>query len=146
MSIINWNPFNEIEEIQSSINRVFNDDTFARTKKSKNALDLWKPVLDILEKKDGYSIKTEIPGIPKEYITIDVSNAVLTIKGEKKQETEKEDSKYSRKECAYGLFQRQLVLPKTIDANKIKANYKNGILELFIPKGKEKEAKKITIE
>jgi len=148
MSIINWNPFNEIEEIQSTLDKYFNDFGFPRTGKKKTEMDLWKPVMDIAEKKDGYTVKTEMPGIPKDKINIDVTNDVLTIKGEKKKETEEKDSKYYRSERTYGLFQRQLVLPKNVVAEKIKAKYKNGVLELFIPKAKEEKekVKQITIE
>ncbi len=146
MSIITWDPFNELEEIQNSINKIFDDSLFKKGKKNRKELGYWEPAIDIIETKDKYKIKAEFPGIPKDDIEINVSDNVLTIKGEKKQEKEEKDANYYRTERVYGLFQRQLVLPPDVDADKIKANYKNGVLEIEIPKGEKAKPKKINIE
>ncbi len=144
MSIINWDPFNELAEIQSSINKIFDDSYVKKGKKSRD-VSFWEPAIDIVEKKDKYIIKAEFPGIPKDDIDINVSDNVLTIKGEKKQEVEEKDTNYYRSERVYGLFQRQLVLPPDVNAEKIKANYKNGVLAVEIPKGEKSKPKKIEI-
>ncbi len=144
MSIINWDPFNELAEIQNSINKIFDESVLRKGKKNRD-ISYWEPAIDIIEKKDKYIIKAEFPGIPKEDIDINVSDNVLTVKGEKKQEKEEKDTNYYRSERVYGLFQRQLVLPPDVDAEKIKANYKNGVLEIEIPKGEKAKPKKISI-
>lgn len=144
MSLITWDPFNEIKEIQEAVNRLFNDSLSRR--KGKKEIGYWEPAVDVIETKDDYRVIAEFPGIPKENIDISVSGDVLTIKGEKKSEEEIKDATYYRKERVYGLFQKQLVLPKDIEADKIKANYKDGVLEVIIPKGEETKPKKIKIE
>ncbi|MBU1078435.1 MAG: Hsp20/alpha crystallin family protein [Spirochaetes bacterium] len=147
MSIISWNPFNELEDIRSEINKVFNDSAFSKRKGGSKDLSFWEPVSDIVEVKDGYKVRTEMPGIPKESIKISVSNDILTIEGEKKQETEEEkDAHYHRTERVYGSFQKMLSLPQEVAAYKITANYKNGVLEVFIPKGKKVKPKEIKVE
>ncbi len=145
MSIINWDPFNEIREIQNAVNKLFDESLFKR-KGTKRELGFWEPVVDIVETKDNYKVRAEMPGIPKDDIEISVSGDVLTIKGEKKQEKEEKDSNFYKRERVYGMFQRQLVLPQDIEADKIKANYKDGVLEVTIPKGEAAKPKKIKVE
>lgn len=145
MSIINWDPFNEIREIQKAVNKLFDDSIFKR-KSSKRDLGFWEPVVDIVETKDSYKVVAEMPGIPKEDIDISVSGDVLTIKGEKKQEKEEKEANFYRRERVYGLYQRQLVLPQDVEPDKIKANYKDGVLEVIIPKGETAKPKKIKVE
>lgn len=145
MSLIHWDPFAEIREIQEAVNKLF-DDSLSKRKGNKKELGFWEPAIDVIETKDDYRIKAEFPGIPKEDIEISISGDVLTIKGEKKKDEEIKDANYYRRERVYGLYQRQLVLPKDVDTEKIKANYKDGVLELIIPKGEESKPKKIKIE
>ncbi len=145
MSIISWDPFNEIKDIQDSINKLFDDNIIKKRSRSSEEA-YWLPVVDIAETKDSYKIEAELPGIPKKDIDISVSGNLLTIKGEKQQEKEDKDKNYYRKERISGIFQRQLVLPQDVQADKIKANYKDGLLEITIPKVEEKKSKKIIVE
>lgn len=145
MSIINWNPFTELEDIQSDINKLFDDSLFRKRKAKTSELSFWQPVIDVIENKNEFKIRAEIPGIVKEDIKININNDVLTIKGEKKQETEEKEANYHRTERIYGLFQRQLALPQNVDANKISAKFKDGVLEVVIPKGEEAKPKEIKV-
>ncbi|MBN1898491.1 MAG: Hsp20/alpha crystallin family protein [Spirochaetes bacterium] len=143
MAIINWDPFNEMRDIQDAMNRLFDD---SMQKRGKRDLDYWEPAVDIIEIKDGYKILADMPGIKKEDIEISVSGDVLTLRGEKKLEKEEDHKNYYRKERVYGLFQKQMVLPQDAQASKIQANFKDGVLTIIIPKGETSKPKKIKIE
>ncbi len=140
MTLVRWNPFNEIEELSN----FFNDRFF--TEKGENELSFWKPTSDITETKHAYKVKAEMPGIPKDDIAISVKGNVLTIKGEKKKEKKEKDANFHHTERVYGLYQRQLVIPEDVKADKIRAGYKDGVLELYIPKGEEAKPKEIRVE
>lgn len=146
MSIIHWNPLTELEDIQSDINRIFDNTVFRRRANAKTELGLWQPVIDVIETKENYQVKAEIPGIAKEDISINVNDSILTIKGEKKQEISEKDTNLLRTERLYGMFQRQLALPQDVDAEKINARFKDGVLELMIPKGEKTKPKEIKIQ
>ncbi len=106
----------------------------------------WAPPVDIVENEDGISVMAEIPGIAKEDIKLSVKEGVLTICGEKNQEKLGEKDKYYRNERMYGSFCRSFSLPSNVDANKIKANYKDGVLQIQLPKVEEAKPKEIAIE
>lgn len=105
------------------------------------------PAMDVKERDDGYVIKTEMPGIKKEDISITLENGVLTISGETKSEQEeKEGERVLRQECRYGKYVRSLRLGTQVDEKGVRANYQNGVLELFLPKAEEVKPKKITVD
>jgi HSP20 family protein len=105
------------------------------------------PPMDVTERDDGYVIKTEMPGIKKEDISITLENGVLTISGETKTEQEeKEGERVLRQERRYGKYVRSLRLGTQIDEKGVRANYQNGVLELFLPKAEEVKPKKITVD
>ena len=104
------------------------------------------PRLDVVERNEEYVVRTEIPGARKEDIEVAVENGVLTISAETKSETEeKEGERVIRQERRYGRYLRSLRLDKTVDDKKVKASYKDGVLELVLPKAEEVKPKKITV-
>jgi len=104
------------------------------------------PRLDVVERNDEYVVRTEMPGVKKEDIEVSVENGVLTISAETKSETEeKEGERVIRQERRYGRYLRSLRLDKTVDDKKVKAVYKDGVLELTLPKAEEVKPKKITV-
>ncbi len=114
--------------------------------------DLWNgetclsvPAADIIENEKEFLIKAEIPGMDQEDIAISIDGNCLTIKGEKKAETEEKGEKYLRREMSYGSFSRSFTINNEIKADEIKAGYKNGILEITIPKEEKVKPKKIEI-
>jgi HSP20 family protein len=111
------------------------------------ALSAWRPAVDISESKDNYVVHMEVPGIRKDDVRIDIDENVLTVKGERKWEKKEEDKekKYSRVERQYGTFVRRFPLPKDADPQKIKAAYKDGMLDITIPRSTER-AKGIEIK
>lgn len=106
----------------------------------------WLPSVDVTEVDDHYKVVADIPGVDPKDIEVAVEDNCLRIKGERKSETKDEKNGYQRIERAYGTFMRQFTLPETVDADKISAKGKNGVLEIVIPKGeKPNKVKKITI-
>ena len=105
----------------------------------------WSPSLDIAEGRDKFVIKAELPGVKQSDINVCVEGEVLNIEGERKKEQEVKEKKYHRIEIFYGTFSRSLVLPDYVDASKINAAYKDGVLELTLPKKEKAKPKEIKI-
>ncbi|HEX3037252.1 MAG TPA: Hsp20/alpha crystallin family protein, partial [Thermodesulfobacteriota bacterium] len=105
----------------------------------------WVPAADIYETESGYVVKADFPGVKKENIQIDVHDGTLTLKAEKKFEEKESKDNYLRVERAYGSFVRSFRLPKNVDAEKIEAEYKDGVLEVTLPKKEEAKPKKIQV-
>ncbi len=106
----------------------------------------WNPKVDIFEDDDQFVVKAELPGVDKDKIAIDVDGRVLTVKGERSDENEIKEKNYYRRECTYGSFQRSFTLPDETDSEKIKAEYKDGVLKLNIPKPETRQPKKIAVQ
>ena len=104
------------------------------------------PVADVFEEKNEVVIKLEIPGIDKKDIDITIHAGSLIISGEKKQEETVEEKNYHRTECSYGSFRRQFALPEDVDGDQAKASFKNGILEIRMPRSETAQKKQITID
>ena len=139
MTLVRYNPLNEVSLFRNNFGRFFNDSFYTDQKKE------WQPVVDII-KKDGKVIVTaELPGINKENISIDVNEDVLTLKGERKYEKEEKEADYYKKERVTGSFSRSFVLPSGVSTEEIIAEYKDGILKIEIPEAKKEKAKQITI-
>jgi HSP20 family protein len=106
----------------------------------------WKPLVDVVENKDGITLKVEVPGVKQEDINISIEENMLTVKGERKQESQVEEEGHSRFERYYGAFQRSVLLPPTVDADRVKATYKDGVLEIQLPKKEEAKPKTVKVE
>jgi HSP20 family protein len=141
MSLIRWNPYRNLVSLPREINRFFNDfglDVW-------NTDTVWSPAVDITETENGYEVKAEIPGMKKDEIKINYEDDMLTLSGERNHEKEEKNKNYHRIERHYGKFQRSFYLPKHVKADVIKANYKNGVLTVNIPKSEEAKPKEIAI-
>jgi len=110
-----------------------------------NSDSVWNPAVDITEKSDSYEVKAELPGMKKDEIKISREDDVLMISGERKSEQDEKKDNYHRIERRYGKFQRSFYLPKNVKANDIKANYKDGVLTVTIPKSEEAKPKEIAV-
>lgn len=106
----------------------------------------WAPKVDIYETDNAYVLNAELPGLTKEEINIDINNNTLTLKGEKKFEEKVEKDNYVRVERSYGTFQRSFALSEDVNAEAITANYKDGVLEVTLPKKEEAKPKEIKVE
>ena len=141
MSMIRWTPRRNLMNLPNDLDRFFGN--FGMDFSSTDTV--WNPAVDIAENEKGYEVKAELPGMKKDDIKITFENDVLTLSGERKSETEEENKNFHRVERSYGKFERCFHLPKNIKANDIKADYKNGILTVNVPKSEEAKAREITI-
>ena len=141
-------PWRDFGTLQERINRMFDDTMRALYPHEDEGLErgTWVPAVDIHETEDGYVVKADLPGMKREDIQIDLKDSTLHIKGEKKFEEKVSKDKYIRTERAYGTFIRSFTLPSNVDAEKIKASYKDGVLELSLPKKEEAKPKQIRVE
>jgi HSP20 family protein len=144
MSLMKWRPARDLWGIQEEMNRLF-DEFFSRTPARFEEEGMWAPHVDISETKDDIIVVAEAPGMKKEDIKITVQDNVLTLKGEKKQEKEEKEANYHRIERSHGSFTRSFELPTTIQVDRIKANYKDGVLHISLPKAEEVKPKEISI-
>src|SRR4029434_1431621 len=106
----------------------------------------WYPAVDIAEDKESLTLHAELPGLKREEVKINVRDGVLTLRGERKFEEERKKDNYYRIERSYGMFSRSFTLPTTVDASKIQASMKDGVLEVTIPKKPEAKDREIAIE
>jgi HSP20 family protein len=106
----------------------------------------WMPAIESHVDNGNLIVKMDLPGVDPKEVSISVTGNQLTIEGERKREEKKEEKDYSYREVAYGKFSRSMTLPEAVDADKVKAAYKNGVLEVTIPVPKQLAAKKIQIE
>jgi len=138
-----WEPFKELVSMRDDMDRLF--DTFFGSNVD-NLEGFWKPAIDIEESNGNLVVNAEIPGMTKEDIKVSVQDDVLTISGERKRENEKKDKMFHRIERCYGEFHRMIRLPATVDADKVKAAYKDGVLQVILPKPESLKPKNIDVE
>jgi len=132
--------------LHDRINRFFEDPFFGISRMDDEAgLSMWDPAVDLYEKDDHYVIKAELPGVDKNDVNIDLRDRLLTLSGERSYDNEVEKENYYRRERSFGRFQRSFTLPADVDPDKIKAEFKDGVLKIEVPKPEEKKSKKITI-
>lgn len=142
-----WRPFGSIASLKRDMDRLW--DRFLGGAVGVTPWEKgWAPSLDLSETKDSLIVKTEIAGVDPKAVDITISGNVLTIKGERKEEKEEKEESYHLMERSYGAFSRSIQLPVEVDEKKIKANYKNGVLKITLPKARQARARtsKIIIE
>jgi HSP20 family protein len=106
----------------------------------------WAPAIDVVDRKDEVVLRADLPGMIQKDVELTVQNGNLTISGERKEEKEEKEENYYCCERSYGSFSRSLAVPAGVDASKINATFKNGVLEVHLPKTKQAEGKKIDIK
>lgn len=144
----NWGafaPFNQLSRIRSEINRIF-EDPFSALSPNTSFFEGWQPTLDVYEDKDKLTVKAELPGLKKEDISVSLDQNTLTISGERKHEEEHKERDTYRSERYFGRFQRSVTLSHEVDAGKVQANYKDGVLTIMLPKSDKAKAKHIDIK
>ncbi len=141
-------PFADLMDLQDYMSDLFDfpllrlsnrvgRETLART---------WTPTIDVVDEKDHLLVKADLPGLNKDDIRVSIEDGVLSIQGEKKEETEEKKKGYLRAERFYGSFFRSVSLPSAVDDTKVKASYKDGVLELTLPKKEEAKPKQIKVD
>ncbi len=147
MPLIRWDPFRDLVSLQERINKLFEDSLF-RTRSGDEGLSsgVWSPPADIFETPEAIVLRAELPGLNKKNIHVEVKDNVLTLSGERKFERGIKEENYHRMERCYGSFTRSFTLPSSVDKDKVKARFKDGILEITLPKAEKAKQKQITVE
>src|SRR2546429_5472696 len=144
-TLTRWEPLQEMEEFQNRLSTLFGRPQRRGNGREEITLPEWTPLADIAEDEKEYLIKAELPELRKEDVKVTVENGVLTISGERKFEKEEKKKKYHRVERGYGSFVRTFALPEDADANKVKAQFKQGMLEVHLPKNEKAKPKQIEV-
>lgn len=134
MALTKWNPFfADLAATEDRFKRLFGREDFWNTEGVTTGGE-WAPVVDIIENDHALTVKAELPGIEAKDVAVTIDNNVLTLRGERHLKKEVEKENYHRMERAYGTFARSFVLPAFVDADNIKAEFKNGLLMVTVPK------------
>lgn len=146
MSVIKWDPFQNIVTLQGRINRLF-EDAFPRAAGEEEDLSVcaWRPLVDIYEADEGVVIQMDLPGVKKDEVAIEVKNNLLTIHGQRQVQTDVREDRYCRRERTCGTFLRSFSLHSAVAPDKIKASFKNGVLTVLIPDPEDEKPKKISV-
>jgi len=146
MTLVRWKPIRDMANMQDEMNHAFAS-IFGPRSGYGGTEDTgsWNPDVDIVEDNDQVSVSVDLPGINKEDIQVQVEDNVLTIKGERKFAKDENQKNYHHMKRAYGSFYRTFSLPSTVAGDKIKANYKNGVLNIELPKIEDVKPKEIPI-
>ena len=131
MKLVRWNPFGDLLSLHDHL--------------SSESNMAWSPFVDVFERDDDLVIRAEVPGVDRKDIEVRVENGTLVIHGERKRDTELSEANAYRQERYYGSFTRRFSLPKGLDHSRVQATYKDGVLELTLPKAEEAKPKRIEI-
>ena len=149
--LVPWFPrrkgqYGDLLSLTDELDRFFHDGWRGFLDKDFLPERAWSPAVDLYETDENLMVKAELPGLDKKDIKLTLSDGLLTIAGEKKQEKETKRKNYRRLESSYGSFQRVIELPVPVQADKVKADYKRGVLEITLPKAEEAKTKEIQID
>jgi HSP20 family protein len=137
-----FDPFRDLARVQDEVNRFFDDRLSYKAGESVG----WTPACDIFEDEEGVSLRFELAGVEPKDVDIRFENGVLTLRGERKLDREEKRDNYHRVELSYGTFTRSFSLPGTIDAEKIRAESRNGVLVVHLPKKAEAKPRSIQVK
>jgi HSP20 family protein len=144
MPLIKYNPFADVDEFPTGL-RVFQD-TVNRLLSDQATTRPWAPAVDILETENDLVLKADVPGVELKDIDIQLENGTLTLKGERKFETEEPKMGFHRMERSYGTFVRYFTVPDTVDSEHVQAEYHNGVLTVTLPKKEIAKPKAIKVQ
>ncbi len=140
-SLTRWDPFRNLSSLQDQMNRLF--DIAMPRHGDDSVLTSWAPAVDIYETENELVLKADLPEINEKDLDVRIENNTLTVRGERKFDREVKEDNYLRVERAYGSFSRSFSLPNTVDSEKIKADYRNGVLTVEMPKRAESKPKQV---
>ena len=140
--LTNWTPFDRLSSLRDEMNRLFD---FSSPTRDTGLFSGWAPALDVHDDKDNFVVTVELPGMKKEDIEISLHEGTLTVGGERKHQREDKEEGAFRSERYFGRFQRSVTLPARVDAGKVNATYKDGVLTIDLPKAEEAKPKHIEV-
>lgn len=146
MDLVRWKPERDMFSLRNQMSRLF-EDFFGPTKWSEDGDSLWdwNPAVDIVDHDDNIVITAEVPGVDKKDIAVDVKDRVLTLRGERSTDKEVKEDRFYRRERMLGRFERSFTLPAAVDPDSIKAEYKDGVLKIEVPKPEGHKPKQIAV-
>jgi HSP20 family protein len=146
MQSAQWSPLRDILSVRDEMNRLFNE-FFGRSSGPEGfwPSNVGSPPVDIYDAGDAFVLRAELPGCSKDDLSIELKEQTLTLRGERKSAAAIGEEQYQRRECACGPFQRDFFLPTMIDQDRVTASFKDGILELRLPKSEAAKPKQIRI-
>lgn len=139
-----WAGFGRLSDLREEIDRLF-DAPLSELARTSNLLSGWTPAMDVHEDKDNIVVRTELPGMKKEDIEVSLHDGSLSISGERKTEEKSKEAEVYRAERFFGRFQRTFTLPSPVAADKVKAQYKDGVLTITLPKTEEAKPRQIDV-
>lgn len=148
MSILRWDPFEELREMQRSLDRLFDELTGRRPARRREGREpvVWEPAVEVYETDQEVVVRAELPGVDPKNVNVTVQDNTVTIEAEAKEEQEERGRNYLRRELRYGQFFRTVALPAEVKADAAKATYRNGVLELRVPKSERAKPKQVKVE
>jgi len=138
-----WTPFRDAYQLRDEMARLL---AFPRFAEEEPLSATWGPAVDIYEDPEGITLKAEVAGLEPKDVDLKIENGVMTLKGERKLEKEDKKDNYTRVERSYGMFSRSFSIPPQVDVEKIRAETKNGVLQVFMPKKAEAKPKQISVK
>lgn len=144
MALTTWDPIHDLFGVPRGVNQLL-EDRMAALRGEEPRASSWTPPVDIFETDEGFHISVEVPGVRKEDVVLEVKENVLSIRGERRQLKEVSENNVHRVERRYGVFQRAFRLPGNIDSAHVKAVYKDGVLDITLPKSENARPRQIEI-
>jgi len=144
MAIVRWKPFGDLVDWTNDVDDRIRK--FLGEESESESSSIWAPRVDIKENENSLVVHAEVPGMEKSDFNVTMKEGVLSISGEKKMEEKQEGENWHRIERVFGRFQRSFYIPTEVDESKIKANYKDGVLSVTLPKKEEAKKKEIPID
>jgi len=140
-----WSPFDRLSSLREEMNRLVDGSLAAFGTRDFGLFSGWNPALDVYQDKDNVFVKIELPGMRREDVDISLQENVLTVSGERKQESEIREGETFRNERYFGRFHRSVTLPTMVNADRVRATYRDGILFVELPKAEEAKPKQIQV-
>ena len=145
-ALMRWDPFRELEEMSDRLNRIVARPATKTNGKEALTVADWMPTVDISETAGEYVIQAELPEVKKDDVKVTLEEGVLTIQGQRRQEKDEKTTKYHRIERSYGTFVRSFSLPDQVNESGVKAEFKDGVLNLHIPKSEKTKPRAIEVK
>ena len=149
-TLIRWNPFREMEDVQRRMSSLLEGNLFRRSNLTNGEENIsvpeWAPMVDVIEDEKEYLIKVELPEVQKDDVKVTVENGTLTICGERKAEKEQKGRKFHRVERYYGRFERTFGIPDDAEQDNVNAEFKDGVLRVRLAKSEKARPKQIEVK
>ncbi|HXT68765.1 MAG TPA: Hsp20/alpha crystallin family protein [Vicinamibacterales bacterium] len=145
MNLMRFDPFLELEEVSNRLNRIFGREMRVATRPETAFAD-WAPAMDVEESDTEYLIKADLPDVKREDVKVSVEDGILALEGERRMEKDEEGRKYHRVERSYGKFVRRMTVPTNVDQQKVAAEFKDGVLNVHLPKAPVSKPKAVDVK